>query len=196
MTEDECSRFRPRLPTATAEELHAFARHWNIDGGLEPLEQLIRLPRCELATAKLVYWRLDPLWHLQYKTRDEVPHFARDGFDLAAEIERRVAAGAYREGTITFDPAHDVLQSGKVRNWTSRHLDMEDKFVRDLPGVMYQPSGPGATPRPPGRPVFSAEEKAAAKKKAQQREEKTAQKFEALKERIAAMEKKMKKPGR
>ena len=193
MTEEEADAFLPKLPRATAEELHAFARGWNTDGGLEPLAEVIRLPQCELATAKFVYWLLDPLWHLQYKTRDEVPHFGREGFDLVAEIERRVAAGAYREGTITFDPAHYVLRSGKVINFTSRHLDMEDRFVRDLPGVMYQPSGPGATPRPPGRPVFSEKEKAAAKQKAAERDQRNAERRKALQQRIAAMEKKMKK---
>jgi hypothetical protein len=189
MTEDECSRLVSELPRLPAETLHEFARSWNFDAGLGPLAQLIRLPNCELATAKLVYWLLEPEWHLQFKDRAHVPGFAQEGFDLVQEIERRVREGQYREDRIAFDPAHYELRSGKVVNFTKRHLGMEDQFVRELPGEMYQPSGPGAAPRPPGRPTFTGEERADSKRKLADRARQRLQRTEDLKERIAAMEK-------
>jgi hypothetical protein len=196
MTEDESSRLLPDLPRLPAEKLHAFALHWNYDGGLEPLARLIRLRQCELATAKLIYWRLDPTWYLQFKTRGQVPAHAQEGFDLIQEIERRVRDGAYREGALTFDPAREELRGGKVVNWTSRHLELEDTFVRDLPGEMYQPSGPGATPRPAGRPKFSEAERARARRELAERERKAQQRQKDLKERIAAVETAKKQRGR
>ena len=196
MTEDEAARLLPELPRLPATTLHEFARDWNCDGGLEPLAQVIRLPQCELATAKLVYWRMDPIWYLQFKTRSEVPYHAREAFDLVEEIERRVRDKFYREGGLTFDPAREELRSGKVINWTSRHLDLEEKFVRDLPGEMYQPSGPGAAPRPPARPQFSEAERADAKRKAAERQRKSEQRRKQLQERIAAKEKAERRRGR
>ena len=38
MTEDEAARLVPQLPRLPAAELHEFARGWNHDGGLEPLQ--------------------------------------------------------------------------------------------------------------------------------------------------------------
>ena len=189
MTEDETGRLVPELSRLPAEKLHAFAQHWNHDGGLEPLTRVVRLPQCELATAKLVYWRLDPIWYLQFGGRSQVPGHAQEGFDLIQEIERRVRDGFYPDGTLTFDPAREELRSGKVINWTARHLGLEDKFVRDLPGEMYQPSGPAAPPRPPGRPEFSEAERAKARRELAEREEKDQQRMKDLKERIATMEK-------
>ena len=195
MTDEECDRLLPELPNLPAEQLHAFARSWNTDGGLAPLAKLVGLPRCELATAKLVYWRLAPEWYLQFRTRAQVPGHAQEGFDLIRQIERRVGEGFYREGSMTFDPAHDELRSGRVVDWTRQYLALEDNFVRDLPGEMYQPSGPGAVPRPPGRPTFSAKERDEAKRKAAEREQKQEQRLTDLKARFAQMEKVNKKRG-
>lgn len=114
------------------EELHLFADLYNWDGGVEDLWRVIQHPVCDLGTALLVYWRGQPDFDLQYADRDEVPDRRRKEWDLLREIERRVAAGAYRTASQPFDPADD--NSNDLRPKPAR----VQRYGRDLPEVMYR----------------------------------------------------------
>jgi Domain of unknown function (DUF4274) len=99
------------LATAStpALELHCFADHWNWGGGVEAMRQVAEHPNCDAATALLLFWRADPEYYLQFSSRDEVPDYNRDGFDLTQLIEVRFLRGEYSSsGLIGFNPREDV----------------------------------------------------------------------------------------
>jgi Domain of unknown function (DUF4274) len=96
-------------PTTPALELHCFADHWNWGGGLEAMRQVAEHPNCDAATALLLFWRADPEYYLQFSSRDDVPDYNRDGFDLTQLIEERYLRGGYASsGEIGFNPREDV----------------------------------------------------------------------------------------
>jgi Domain of unknown function (DUF4274) len=95
--------------TTESLELHCFADHWNWDGGMEEMMTIAKHPNCDAATALLLFWRSDPEYYLQFSSRDEVPDYNRDGFDLTQLIEERFLRGGYASsGEIGFDPREDV----------------------------------------------------------------------------------------
>ena len=99
------------LATATtpALELHCFADHWNWGGGIEAMMAVAKHPNCDAATALLLFWRSDPEYYLEFLSRDEVPEYNRDGFDLTRLIEEQFLLGGYRSGgEIGFNPREDV----------------------------------------------------------------------------------------
>jgi hypothetical protein len=99
------------LATAStpALELHCFADHWNWGGGVEAMRQVAEHPNCDAATALLLFWRSDPEYYLQFSSRDDVPNYNRDGFDLTQLIEERFLRGGYSSGgEIGFNPREDV----------------------------------------------------------------------------------------
>jgi Domain of unknown function (DUF4274) len=99
------------LATAStpALELHCFADHWNWGGGTEAMRQVAEHPNCDAATALLLFWRSDPEYYLQFSSRDDVPDYNRDGFDLTRLIEERFLRGGYASsGLIGFNPREDV----------------------------------------------------------------------------------------
>jgi Domain of unknown function (DUF4274) len=94
--------------TTNAFELHCFAEHWNWGGGNEAMRTVAEHPHCDAATALLIFWRSDPQYYLQYPSRDNVPDYLQDGFDLAWLIEERYLRGDYAIGNLSFDPRKDV----------------------------------------------------------------------------------------
>ena len=99
------------LATATtpALELHCFADHWNWSGGVEAMRQVAVHPNCDAATTWLLFWRSDPEYFLQFASRDEVPDYNRDAFDLTHLIEEKFVRGEYSSsGEIGFNPRQDV----------------------------------------------------------------------------------------
>lgn len=107
-------RARFGLPTGTTAlarmdpyELHLFAQDHNWDDGVGKLFDVIRHPRCDLATALLVYWNGLPEELAGWRTATEAPRAERRTVELLREIEDRVARGAYRTRLIPFD-VHDV----------------------------------------------------------------------------------------
>jgi hypothetical protein len=99
----------------SALELHCFADHWNWGGGVEAMRQVAEHPNCDAATALLLFWRSDPEYYLRFSSRDEVPDYNRDGFDLTQLIEERFLRGGYSSsGQIGFNPRKDVRISEPV----------------------------------------------------------------------------------
>jgi hypothetical protein len=102
-------------PSTPALELHCFADHWNWGGGVEAMMTIAKHPNCDAATALLLFWRADPEYYLQFSSRDDVPDYNRDGFDLTRLIEERFLRGEYSSsGQVAFDPPKDVRVSDPI----------------------------------------------------------------------------------
>ena len=107
-------------------ELHCFADHWNWDGGVAPLVKIAEHPHCDAATALLLFWRATPTFYLPFPTRDEVPDWSRETFDLIELIQARYVRGAYSSGKISYDPAEDVRMQEPIPG------------QREIPAAMVQ----------------------------------------------------------
>jgi hypothetical protein len=131
--------------TTDPEELHSFADTWNWDEGTWALEEILRNPACEAATALMIYWKAAPEYFLQFADReglaaDPIRSFQLESFDFVAELEQRYLAGAFPVGSISFDPRDpnpDVTGAGI-------YDDYREKFVRALPEAMYAAVRPKA----------------------------------------------------
>jgi Leucine-rich repeat (LRR) protein len=88
-------------------QLHAFAVHYNWDDGVKPLFDVIKHPKCQLATALLIYWSGEPSELSEYKTPKDAPHSAKKVVELLRVIEDGVRKGRFKRGAIPFD-VHDV----------------------------------------------------------------------------------------
>lgn len=110
-------------------ELHAFAKSWNWDGGTERMRDVIEHPNCDAGTALLVYWYASPEFYSAFASRDDVPEWARETYDLIVDIEGRYLRGAYKTKSIAYDPKADGMVGG----------DGKDPILRPIPARMYQP---------------------------------------------------------
>ncbi|MGE0321137.1 MAG: DUF4274 domain-containing protein [Polyangiaceae bacterium] len=120
--------------------LHHSVEFIEWDGGSEDLLRVIQDPKCDLGTALLVYWRGGAGYWAQFASREEISRFQHAGWDLAHEIEQRVARGAYKTAVIPYEPRCDA---GIDR--TTLYADQPQQ--RRLPEVMFQRSVDGPSPR-------------------------------------------------
>ena len=112
--------------TATPQDLHTFVSSWNWDAGIDPIRQVIDNPRCDKGTALKVYWLAQPEYYLKYSSRDHVPEYEQDGFDLISHIERKYLGDEYSDAEIPYRPKRKKHQP---------------ESSRELPQEMYQPVG-------------------------------------------------------
>lgn len=117
------------------EELHAFVEHWNWDKGIGALNEIIRNPACEAATALMAYWMADPEEFLSSADRDALLGLGDDveRFDFITEIEMHYMAGGFKRGAIAYDPG--TPEECRI----GQYDDRRDTFVRALPSIMYLP---------------------------------------------------------
>jgi hypothetical protein len=102
-------------PSTSSLDLHCFADHWNWGGGVESMRQAAEHPNCDAATALLLFWRSDPEYYLQFSSRQEVPDYQWDSFDLTQLIQERFLCGHYvARGEIGFAPRVDVRISEPI----------------------------------------------------------------------------------
>jgi hypothetical protein len=113
---------------AAPAELHLYASYLNWDFGTEPLLKVASHRNCEAATALLIYWRGRPEWYLQYPTASAVPEHEREVFELLSFIEGRYVSGAYRVGSLEYDP----VAEGEV----GMYPDEAARLGRSVPAVM------------------------------------------------------------
>lgn len=125
--------------TPDPEELHEFTMRWNWDFGHWALEEILNNSACEAATALLIYWLAAPEFYRQFRDRDAVvaANADVDGFDFITSVEARYVADSFPLGSISFDPRHPGERYGY--SFVGTYDDMKDKFVRELPAVMYTP---------------------------------------------------------
>ena len=126
----EMDRLRERFVAEATDpdELHHFAERWNWDGEAGTMRALVRNPACDLGTALMVYWLAGPHFFLSYESREEVPEWSRDGYDLVTELEPRLVAGAFPTARIAYDPRADGLVN-----------QVPADAKRSLPPEVYEP---------------------------------------------------------
>jgi hypothetical protein len=124
-----------------AEELHYFVSWWNWDKGTWALEEVLRNPSCEAATALSLYWRARPEYYLQFSDRDAVPSFQVEDFDFIMALEKRYLAGEFPAGSIYYDPADPSANISGLAE-VGVYDDLKDQFVRAIPAKMYEPVNP------------------------------------------------------
>lgn len=114
-----------------SEELHEFADGFNWDDDFEYIKAITKHPKCEIATAKLVYWRSRPFFFLQYEDLNEVPDYHKKSFELQRTIEERLKTGKYPIGDIQWNPKEDAEFN------LTEDLYSEIEKKRTIPQNMY-----------------------------------------------------------
>jgi hypothetical protein len=115
---------------ADAAELHLFASLSNWDFGTDSLHRVATHVNCEAATALLIYWRGRPEWYLQYASASAVPEHEQKTYELLSFIESRYLSGAYRLGSLRYDP----VAEGEV----GFYPDEAGKLGRSVPKEMLK----------------------------------------------------------
>jgi hypothetical protein len=85
----------------TPQELHEWVRSYNWDDGLAPIWPVVQSDTTELATALLIYWRLEGPWF------QGGAHANEEAGRLHALVERRLLEGVYAKGSVRYDPVAD-----------------------------------------------------------------------------------------
>ncbi|MCO6435677.1 MAG: DUF4274 domain-containing protein [Phycisphaerae bacterium] len=125
----------------TTKQLHEFVSNHNWDFGNAPMRKASQSPKCDLGTALLIYWLIDPTYYFaEYSERSEVPRDLQGWWDFLVDIEQRVAEGFYKTKKYLFDPAD---YEGDDITY------VEGKLKRPIPKEMYGPLYSGPRPRPP-----------------------------------------------
>ena len=124
------SRMRRQLEeffaTATPEELHVFVSSWNWDAGLDAIRKVIEHSRCDAGTALKAFWLASPEYFLEYASREEVPEYHLELFDLVNDIQRRFLAGEFKTAELRYRP---------------RPKKPQPTWQRSIPDEMYQAVG-------------------------------------------------------
>jgi len=72
---------------------------YNWDDGLVPIRAVVDSPDTQLATALLIYWRLEGPYMAASKPDDATR--------LNATVRERIVSGYYRQGDLRYDPIED-----------------------------------------------------------------------------------------
>ncbi len=106
-------------------QLHRFAATYDEPDRERVLMDLVSdTDRCALGTAVMVYWTTSPHYYLRFGSREDVPSYARGGWDLLRTIEDRVRHDAYRHDDVFFDPRDDQQTvDPRGRDWTRHGFD-------------------------------------------------------------------------
>jgi hypothetical protein len=117
----------------SSDAIHRKVLGHNWDEGNDVIRRAIRSPNCDLATALCAYWRAGAGYYRQWRHASELPRGeSQDTWRLVHEIERRIGEGFYAIRDIHFDPKTEAHRF---------YLDLSERFVRDLPDIVYQPTG-------------------------------------------------------
>jgi hypothetical protein len=122
----------------TPEKLHEFMTNYNWDDGIEIPLWAIRNPLCDMGTALMIYWMAGAGYFSQFETKDDVPIYEKDNFDLIIEIENRYTTGFYTRNNILFDPNFDHDENRKGHNWVNEYSYL--KQFRKIPTEMLSPN--------------------------------------------------------
>ena len=84
-------------------ELFLFVEMYNWDKGTDLLKAIAVNPACDVSTAVAMFWAASPIYHQEFASRDEVPAYGRDGWDLLMGVLNRLGAGVYQPAASPFD---------------------------------------------------------------------------------------------
>lgn len=109
---------------------------------------IVSQPDCEKATALTIFWKAGPVYFFEHGSRDRVPAFQQDDWDLIMFIRDRWRAGAYMRSEFGFVPERDADRDTmqQLRKLLGDRLDAE------VPSSMFDPlpgkHPPNDTPMP------------------------------------------------
>ncbi len=115
----------------SAKALYTFADTFNWDEDVEYMCAVIRHQLCEVATAKLVYWRSEPNYYQKFIDAEQVEEYHRDIYHLQREIEEGVKDGKYPAGKLKYNPKDDHEFDRTESNVP------ESEIKRAIPEFMY-----------------------------------------------------------
>ena len=109
------------------EELHVFADAWNWDGGVAAMQRVIENPKCDAATALMIFWRAQPQDFSAYENRDAAPDYQQPVFDLLIAIKQRFMRSDFTRSTMSYDPHADFgglqqIQENRDHDWIPRQM--------------------------------------------------------------------------
>ena len=91
------------------DEIHLFASLWNWDTGYADLKRLLENPKCQYATALLVFWRAGAEHYQSYASADQLPEGdERETYAFLRELERQLLAGQFPKLSASYAPKKDA----------------------------------------------------------------------------------------
>ncbi|NOQ73778.1 MAG: DUF4274 domain-containing protein [Crocinitomix sp.] len=102
---EQITSFVSRMGDSKA--LHYFADKFNWDDDLEYLRRVINHKSCKIATAKLIFWRSEPIYFQQFDAINEVKEYNKELFALQSEIKDGISKGTYNSSKVIYDPTND-----------------------------------------------------------------------------------------
>ncbi|MCE9647411.1 MAG: DUF4274 domain-containing protein [Chloroflexi bacterium] len=120
----------------TSRQLHEYMSKYNWDFGTEIPYWAIRNPLCDRGTALMIYWMAGAGYFCRYKSRDDIPSYKTERYDLILEIEGNYLSNFYTKNDIKFDPVSDLEKDSKGRNWVDEYSDMPQ--LRQIPAQMLE----------------------------------------------------------
>jgi Domain of unknown function (DUF4274) len=116
---------------AEPDDWHLVAAGWDWDEGEDPLWWIVTRPRCDKATALMVFWGTKPHHYLGLPDRDTMD---AEEHDLYHAIRARWAAGFYTRSEIAFDVREDAYPIDFVAH---RHRFGEQVDAAMPPGMRH-----------------------------------------------------------
>ena len=90
-------------------ELHLYATNYNWDGGFEELKEVLDHPKCDKATALLIYAMGSPgFFYRKLEKNAALRPYEQDVWDFLREIEQRIRNEEFQSGRVAFDPRKHV----------------------------------------------------------------------------------------
>ncbi|MFN7130615.1 MAG: DUF4274 domain-containing protein [Myxococcales bacterium] len=98
------------LRMKSASELHAFVDAFNWDGELAYLRAVLQHPKCDLGTARMIYWRARPTSFAELKRLEDCDIVVREVMALVLQVEALEKEGRFSAYRIAYDPRADHAQ--------------------------------------------------------------------------------------
>ena len=111
-------------------ELHLIAGNYNWDDGAKVLTWIVDSPRCDKATAVMLFWHAQPSYYTRFYSQKEA-EWDKDVFRLLRRIMKNVASGFYQTALIAYDPQTDPKAEGVD--------EIDPKAKWSIPDVLKQP---------------------------------------------------------
>ncbi|AKV03295.1 hypothetical protein AKJ09_09958 [Labilithrix luteola] len=89
---------------ATAEQLHQWLLHYNVNDGFLPCLALVRHPACDRGTALMLYWRFSDCLMEPRDPEQTAKAAAWDAHALLVELGDRLTRNDFASAEICFDP--------------------------------------------------------------------------------------------
>ncbi len=109
------------------DDWHRSMMGWNWDADPEIIRWIVAQPRCDKATALMVFWKGQPEYYLPFADRGDVPGCNLEGLDLIEDVRGRWTGGFYTRSELAFDLADDAWP----RDFTALDAEFGDR-ARDL----------------------------------------------------------------